>query len=88
VPRYLPLAVVRPSELDPGTAQTPGCLCLAAITHSKVETGLWGGTFLVEPGGRTGIHHHGEHETIVYALEGESVVHWGERGESEATVLA
>jgi hypothetical protein len=38
VPRYLPLAVIHPSESDPGTAQTPGSLLLAAITHSKVET--------------------------------------------------
>lgn len=88
VPGYLPLSVVRPSEFDSGTAQTPGSQRLAAITRDRIETGLWGGTFLVEPGGRTGIHHHGEQETIVYVLEGESLVRWGERGESEALVRA
>jgi uncharacterized RmlC-like cupin family protein len=84
--RYLPLSVVHPSEFDSGTAQTPGSQRMAAITRGRIETGLWAGTFLVQPGGRTGIHHHGEQETIVYVLEGEAMVRWGEHGESEVTV--
>jgi uncharacterized RmlC-like cupin family protein len=86
---YLPLTVVRPPDFDPGTAQTPGSLRLAAIARGRpAETSLWGGTFLVEPGARTGIHHHGEQETVVYVLEGEAQVRWGERGEAEALVRA
>ena len=85
----LPLSVVRPSDFDPGTAQTPGSVRLAAISRShRIETGLWGGTFLVEAGASTGIHHHGAQETVVYVLEGEALVRWGERGEAEATVRA
>jgi uncharacterized RmlC-like cupin family protein len=42
---------------------------------------MWGGIFIVEPGAKTGIHHHGEQETIAYVLDGECVVRWGERGE-------
>jgi uncharacterized RmlC-like cupin family protein len=39
----------------------------------------------VEPGAKTGIHHHGEQETIAYVLEGDCLVRWGESGEySEA----
>ena len=69
---FLPLSVVHPSEFDAGTAQTPGSSRLAAVTHNRgIDTGLWGGTFVVEPGAHTGIHHHGEQETIVYVLEGE-----------------
>jgi uncharacterized RmlC-like cupin family protein len=49
---------------------------------------MWGGTFLVEPGAKTGIHHHGEQDTIVYVLEGEATVRWGNRGETTATVRA
>lgn len=87
--RYLPLSVVRPDAFDPGTAQTPGSLRLAAIAANRgISTGLWGGMFLVEPGARTGIHHHGEQETIVYVLEGESLIRWGERGETEARARA
>ena len=86
---YLPLTAVHPSDFDPGTAQTPGSLRLAAIAHDHgISTGLWGGTFLVEAGARTGIHHHGEQETVVYVLEGESLVRWGEHGEAQALVHA
>lgn len=86
---YEPLSVVHPEEFDPGTAQTRGSLRLAAISREHgIATGLWGGTFLVEAGARTGIHHHGEQETAVYVLEGESLVRWGERGEQEALVRA
>jgi uncharacterized RmlC-like cupin family protein len=86
---YLPLTAVHPADFDPGTAQTPGSLRLAAIAHDHgICTGLWGGTFLVEAGSRTGIHHHGEQETVVYVLEGESLVRWGEHGESQALVHA
>jgi len=89
VPDYQPLSVVHPADFDSGTAQTPGSLRLAAITRERgIETALWGGAFLVEPGARTGIHHHGEQETVVYVLEGESLVRWGERGESELLVHA
>jgi uncharacterized RmlC-like cupin family protein len=89
VPEYLPLTVVHPNALDSGTAQTPGSERLAAISAGRgIETGLWGGIFLVEAGARTGIHHHGEQETIVYVLEGAALLRWGEHGESEATVRA
>lgn len=86
---YEPLSVVHPEKFDPGTAQTRGSLRLAAVSREHgIATGLWGGTFLVEAGARTGIHHHGEQETVVYVLEGESLVRWGERGEQEALVRA
>jgi uncharacterized RmlC-like cupin family protein len=49
---------------------------------------MWGGLFLVEPGARTGIHHHGEQHTIVYVLSGRSYVRWGEQGEFDATLQA
>jgi uncharacterized RmlC-like cupin family protein len=89
LPTYLPLRVIHPAELDSGTAQTSGSLRLAAVTRDHgIDTGLWGGMFLVEPDARTGIHHHGEQETVVYVLEGTSLVRWGEHGESEATVNA
>jgi uncharacterized RmlC-like cupin family protein len=89
VPDYLPLTAVHPDAFNPGTAQTPGSQRLAAISRDHgIQTGLWGGTFLVEPGARTGIHHHGEQETVVYVLEGESLIRWGEHGESESRVRA
>jgi uncharacterized RmlC-like cupin family protein len=83
------IRIVSPAEFDQGTSQTPGSERLAGIARETgVRAGLWGGLFVVEPGARTGIHHHGEQETIAYVLEGESKVQWGERGEHEATARA
>jgi uncharacterized RmlC-like cupin family protein len=81
------IRVVRPDQLDSATAQTPGSQRFAAIhSGAGIESPLWGGLFLVEPGARTGIHHHGEQHTIAYILSGSSYVRWGERGEFNATL--
>jgi uncharacterized RmlC-like cupin family protein len=45
---------------------------------------MWGGLFFVEPKAQTAIYHHGLQETIVYVLEGQALIHWGEHGEFEA----
>ena len=86
---YRPIRIVHPDQFDASTAQTSGSQRLAAI-HPGAGTAspMWGGIFVVEPGARTGIHHHGEQDTIVYVLEGSSYVRWGERGEFHATVHA
>lgn len=87
--RYQPIRIVTPDHFDRGTAQTPGAERRAAIAADRgVATGLWGGIFIVEPGAKTGIHHHGEQETIAYVLEGDCLVRWGERGEFSATAHA
>jgi uncharacterized RmlC-like cupin family protein len=86
---YQPIQVISPSQFASATAQTPGSLRLAAIhAGAGIASPMWGGIFVVEPGARTGIHHHGEQDTIVYVLEGSSFVRWGERGEFNATVHA
>ncbi len=83
------ISVVTPSEFDRGTSQTPGSERLAAISVSQgIESSIWGGLFVVEPGAGTGIHHHGEQDTIAYVLEGECLVRWGERGEFSAVARA
>jgi uncharacterized RmlC-like cupin family protein len=83
------ISVVRQEEQSGRTAQTSGSQRLAAIPGAKgIASGMWAGTFRVEPGGKTGIHHHGAQETVVYVLAGESLVRWGERGEHSATAKA
>jgi uncharacterized RmlC-like cupin family protein len=83
--RYLPITVVSPEQFDSGTAQTPGSKREAALAPSLgIETVLWAGVFTVEPGEKTGIHHHGEQETVAYVLEGTCEVRWGDRGEFSA----
>lgn len=85
----LSVSVVRPDQFRRGTSQTPGSLRMAAVCPElNIETGMWAGTFLVEPGARTGIHHHGSQETVAYILEGESFIEWGEHGEHSQTARA
>jgi uncharacterized RmlC-like cupin family protein len=87
--QYQSIRVVRPEEFDSQTAQTPGSLRLAAIhSGAGIDSPIWGGLFRVEPGARTGIHHHGEQNTIVYILSGSSYIRWGEHGESKHTAQA
>ncbi len=83
------IRVIRPEQFDSATAQTPGSQRLAAIhAGAGIDSPMWGGLFLVEPGARTGIHHHGKQDTIAYVLSGSSYVRWGERGECNATIAA
>jgi uncharacterized RmlC-like cupin family protein len=83
------ISVVRPAELSSATQQTPGSLRMSAIsaTHG-IASSLWAGIFVVEPSAKTGIHHHGEQDTVIYVLEGEAHVRWGKFGEHSATVGA
>jgi uncharacterized RmlC-like cupin family protein len=83
------IRVVHPNELSAGTVHTPGSLRMAAISATQgIVCPIWGGIFLVEPSAKTAIHHHGQQETIVYVLEGEALVRWGDRGGYSATVRA
>jgi uncharacterized RmlC-like cupin family protein len=86
---FPPIRVVGPGEFDRGTAQTPGSVRQAAVAPQfGIETALWGGLFEVKPGARTGIHHHGEQQTIAYVLSGICEIRWGARGEYAATAKA
>ena len=77
--------IIRPDQFDLGTEQTSGSERRAAIAPELgVTSKIWGGTFEVEPGSRTGIHHHGNQETIAFVLSGECEVRWGENGEFSA----
>src|ERR1700739_2507101 len=81
--------VVRPDQFDLGTAQTPGSDRRAAIAPElRVHSALWGGTFEVEPGSRTGVHHHGNQETIALCLSGTCEIRWGSDGELAAQAAA
>src|SRR5579863_7272631 len=83
------ISIVSPQAFDAGTSQTPGSERLAAISASQgIVCPMWGGVFVVAPGGKTGIHHHGEQDTIAYVLVGTCLVRWGERGEFTATAHA
>jgi uncharacterized RmlC-like cupin family protein len=81
--------IVSPAEFDSGTAQTPGSERRAAIAPALgVASTIWGGLFEVNPGSQTGIHHHGEQETIAYVLSGICEIRWGAKGEYAARAQA
>lgn len=83
------ISVIRPDQLSADTSQTSGSRRFSAISAEHgIASALWAGTFLVEPDAKTGIHHHGEQDTVVFVLEGEAIVRWGDRGEHQATVRA
>jgi len=74
------IRVVRAGELDSNTPQTPGMSRAAAITHACAGASkLWAGTVTVQPAARTGAHHHGELETVLYIIRGRARFRWGER---------
>ena len=84
-----PIRIVRPDQFDLGTAQTPGSQRVAAIAPEVgVTSALWAGIFEVEPGARTGVHHHGNQETVAFVLSGRCEVRWGENGEFTALACA
>jgi uncharacterized RmlC-like cupin family protein len=72
--------VVRAGELDPNTPQTPGMDRAAAITHAQAGAQkLWAGTVTIHPDAKTGAHHHGALESVIYVLRGKARMRWGER---------
>jgi uncharacterized RmlC-like cupin family protein len=78
--------VVRGDQLDPNTPQTPGMQRAAAITHASAGAQkIWAGTVAVQPSARTGPHHHGAQESIIYVVSGQARMRWGERLEYSAT---
>jgi uncharacterized RmlC-like cupin family protein len=76
------IRIVSPDQFNLGTAQTPGSERRAAIAPELgVTSALWGGIFEVEPAARTGVHHHGNQETIAFVLSGDCEIRWGLKGE-------
>src|SRR5690242_510248 len=73
------IRIVRAGELDTNTPQTPGMTRAAAITHASAGAKLlWAGTVVVEPNAKTGAHHHGELETVLYIVKGRARFRWGD----------
>ena len=71
--------VVGSDQLDPNTPQTTGMDRAAAITHAATgATQIWAGTVNIQPNARTGPHHHGELESVIYVLRGRARMRWGE----------
>ena len=48
----------------------------------------WIGTVTLKRNAKTGAHHHGRHEVVVYVVRGRTEIRWGERLEFAAEVTA
>lgn len=72
--------VIPGDRLDSNTAQTPGMFRQAAINHARVGARkIWAGTVAIEPNAKTGVHHHGALESVIYVLRGRARMRWGDR---------
>jgi uncharacterized RmlC-like cupin family protein len=79
------VSVVPADRLDPNTAQTPGMNRAAAINFARVGARkLWAGTVHIHPDAKTGAHHHGALESVIYVIKGRARMRWGERLEFTA----
>jgi uncharacterized RmlC-like cupin family protein len=77
--------VVPGSALDVNTPQTPGMTRAAAVTNARTGAAkLWAGTVTIHANAKTGAHHHGELESVLYVVSGRARMRWGERLEFAA----
>jgi uncharacterized RmlC-like cupin family protein len=74
------LRIIRSDELDPNTPQTRNMTRAEAISYARVGAQkLWAGTVVVHPNAKTGPHHHGEVETVIYIVRCRARFRWGDR---------
>ncbi len=72
--------VIPAHTLDPNTAQTPGMNRAAAINFARVGAQkIWAGTVTIHAKAKTGAHHHGHLESVIYVVKGRARMRWGEK---------
>jgi len=81
--------IIRAGELSSNTPQTPGMQRRAAVTTEQTGASrLWAGTVTIAPKAKTGAHHHGDLESVIYVVNGVARLRWGERLEFVAEAEA
>jgi uncharacterized RmlC-like cupin family protein len=71
--------VIPGDQLDTNTAQTPGMNRAAAVNFARAGAQkLWAGTVHIHANAKTGAHHHGPLESVIYILKGRARMRWGE----------
>jgi len=72
--------VIPGDQLDPNVPSTPGMDRKAAINFARAGAQkLWAGTVTIKPDAKTGAHHHGHLESIIYVVRGRARMRWGDR---------
>jgi uncharacterized RmlC-like cupin family protein len=78
--KYGGIRIVHRDELDTNTPQTPGMNRCAAITNTSAGSQqLWAGTVVIHPHAKTGAHHHGHLESVIYVVSGRARMRWGDQ---------
>ena len=77
--------VIPGNSLDANTPQTPGMHREAAIDFARAGAQkIWAGTVKIQANAKTGAHHHGELESVIYVVRGKARMRWGENLEFTA----
>ena len=77
--------VVKGTDLDPNVAQTQGMQRAAAVNLARVGAEkIWAGTVRIFPNAKTGAHHHGAVESVIYVVRGRARMRWGNQLEFTA----
>jgi uncharacterized RmlC-like cupin family protein len=72
--------VVPGNQLDGNVPSTPGMDRKAAINFARVGAQkLWAGTVTIHANAKTGAHHHGPLESVIYVVKGRARMRWGEQ---------
>lgn len=78
--KHTGVRVIPANSLDSNTAQTPRMNRAAAINAARVGAQkIWAGTVHIEAGAKTGAHHHGALESVIYVVSGRARMRWGEK---------
>jgi uncharacterized RmlC-like cupin family protein len=71
--------IVHAADLDSNTPQTPGMRRRAAVTTQLTGAQqLWAGTVTIDANAKTGAHHHGGLESVIYVVRGVARLRWGD----------
>ena len=71
--------IVHKDQLDSNTPMTEGMQRAVAINKEMANANsLWAGTVDINPNARTGPHHHGELESVIYIVKGRARMRWGD----------
>jgi len=72
--------VVHADQLDPAAQTTPGMDRAVAIDRARMGAQkLWAGTVHIHANAKTGAHHHGPLESVIYVVSGRARMRWGEK---------
>jgi uncharacterized RmlC-like cupin family protein len=72
--------VIPGNQLDPNVPSTKGMDRKAAINFARTGAQkLWAGTVTIHANAKTGAHHHGPLESVIYVVKGKARMRWGEK---------